>query len=40
MESTLTAKTKFSIVLFSLLESVILSFYGYYLGEVTQTLSR
>jgi hypothetical protein len=35
MESTLTAKTEFSIVLFSLLESVVLGFYGYYIGEVT-----
>ena len=35
MESTLAAKTEFSIVLFSLLESVVLGFYGYYIGEVT-----
>ena len=36
MESTLAAKTEFSIVLFNLLESVVLGFYGYYLGEVTR----
>jgi len=35
MESTLAAKTEFSIVLFNLLESVVLGFYGYYIGEVT-----
>ncbi len=35
MESTLTAKTEVSIVLLSLLESVVLGFYGYYIGEVT-----
>ncbi len=34
MESTLTAKAEVSIVLLSLLESVVLGFYGYYIGEV------
>ncbi|MFN6569452.1 hypothetical protein A6770_12255 [Nostoc minutum NIES-26] len=34
MKSTLTAKTESSIVLLSLLESVVLGFYGYYIGEV------
>lgn len=34
MENTLTAKTESSVVLLSLLESVVLGFYGYYIGEV------
>jgi len=40
MESTLTAKTELTIVLLSLFRSVVLGFYGYYIGEVVLPLSR
>ncbi|MBW4666788.1 MAG: hypothetical protein KME60_04940 [Cyanomargarita calcarea GSE-NOS-MK-12-04C] len=40
MESTLTAKAELSIVFLSLLLSLVLDSYGYYIGEVTMLLSR